>query len=811
MPYNKRYTVPFISSPHRDKLETVKPVQWELAFWGKDYTGSVTELCLNGDDAVTLETVDNDDSRFGTTVIGTKLTANLECDARWQFDSLFVEGNRDLLVTLDYNAGTPEAPFYRRFWTGWVKPEASKEPYSPKPYFVTVSAECGLASLKDTPLTDILGKRLSGVDNISNVLRTALRLTGHELPFSEVDNLYELSLMTPQRLVNGVANPAIDPLHETKLRRDSFVTDKNLPLNALETLERIALCRGAKIIQHDGDWWFVRRSEIAGGWNPLGPVATVNRRRYAFDNFETSSAASIGLGVTVDLDGNVRALSGGTTWWQSRLKRLAVSQQFGGYVTNLKNGTFSDLDGPNQPTNWTIRNFQPGEVLRGGEGTEANPHYLELRGLASSTFNYTDPSVVQRVQISPLSLENQIYALNQEYGFTLTGRFRIQNTRGALVAVLATVVTGEGDTIIGPNGPIRQPKLGVAILKADGSWKLNPSRRDMVAIPFNHVSRIGGVEEKAENYWQKPKLGYGDIEITTAPLKGILYVDVYLKPGERLDGQPATPQSYIRYYDIRVNPEDPDVTLDGQTITEGLTLPLLESPPDPDATHYLGDVPDVALADKRLNTLLRVDGQTPTTTWYNPNDGDRLNGRNLLAYNTTERFADVASPSMVWEGELVGNLPMGPLTVLYFTDVTRNGGRPPFEIVRYRFDVQRHYHRVTAVEVRQPVTVQRQRHWDTPDGPVLQEEDPATGKEVGIVKRLDEVGKKIGKVLVSYQKKPAGGRVGADELEGYVEVDEDDELPTLYVGVKNRDTGKLIGSVAAKFRKIIDLDDFLNG
>ncbi|CCH54491.1 hypothetical protein BN8_03667 [Fibrisoma limi BUZ 3] len=772
----------------------VLPVDIVIEFKKRGYTGDPVEIRASKESTVVRETVDSSDSRW-TPILAQKVSISLFCEEFWDFKDLYVETDDTYQVVITKNVGTRSNPLLVTEFTGWLLSDDAAEPYTVKPYRVRVSAICGLALLKSRPFVDLTGRPITGMRDLLDLLADALLQTGYDLPIVTADNLYELYDMASGQLLNGLPNPAYDPLKRTRIKGEHFTDDKNQPLSCTDVLKAILEARGARLTQWNGMWFIVRSSEVVGGWNPWsGDPSALCMRRYAdATELENPLVEYRILKQTVTLPGTLRPLATAKVAYEPPLKKYTVKQDFGRTINLLPNGKFSASAG-GFPTIWQRNRLSSTGTDRSaiylGSGLEGDPYRVRIYGIASDEADRGKEFIYQQIRL-PQFVKGQA-------GYVIKGKMQVNNCRGAMLIVQGQV----------ENNP-HPPNDGKwAWLKVDDkSWDIQPKKKDMRCHTFPHVDTVPGVAEGKPG-WLKPKIGWGDFELEFNTNPFIRNIRICLCIAESLDGQTSTPTPWLDYADIRVERKVSDAGAPtGRYETRTQDNKQLVTTPEADLTITIGDVPDAADATGHLGTLYKPDGQTPASKWLNPNDVQHLErGGSMLSYAVSDRFGASIRAKQTWDGQLVGDLLLGPLSVPQFPDITGPDGPLSFQIVKWKQEMLFHKHTITAVEVIGEGGVQLiGKHWDTPSGPVSLEVDPLTGEPATTQSKLDEITKQI-KKLLSPILPTLKFELGVSTLPGsLVPLDESDRS-RYQLGVELSVNGKVIGNVRAIGRKINDLN-----
>lgn len=685
------------------------PPRYRVSFWRDGYTGEPIEL-LPGGSPLKIELADGSDNEFQA-IQPQKYTISLACQDYWEAKTFYVNTDRELKVIIEIDE-TGTGDHYVLLRQGWVQNADFSEDYGSKPYYVEVTAACGLATLKDRPLISELGKRLINQISLAHALQTALYHTDLTTDMVTAVNMFENADVGPGQTVNNLAIPTKDPLWQTLVPVDIFTKENNELLSCHEAIELICQSMRCRIIQHLGTWWVVAVPEIAGGFDPWNgtPSLTVQTRWY--DNTVLGEAPnnaknhSLSLHKAASKTGDLRVKADDPkTILLAHDDGIRIEQAFGRYVSKIPNGDFSQADSTGLPIGWKVNNIVPERRFRAGNGTEADPYRLVIRGLTDEKINDQTPYVYTRLEY--LNASKEYTKFNHR---TLKGRFRLQNLHAAKLWAIA--VRDDGDYLF---------------VKGDWAPINKNSKAQSVGTLIPNVSVINGRDV--------PKPGWCDINIDLGTIDRVKSLIICLGMGEALNAYDGSghitgpnigpPDPLIEYADIRMEVAQEGLNLDGiqRTIVQpGKTVK------DTTLSLVIGDVPDMANPVDRIGTFFKranYPNLVPTTRWVKPDqivlsDGTFANGGkglpmiDIIAQDYARQRL-YAVPT--FEGELVGQMPYGPLTAFHIDDLPELGTAV---ITRWSWLPKEAFHSITAkklmLDIAEDDIPDSKHQWQTPDG-----------------------------------------------------------------------------------------------
>ena len=765
---------------------------YRVNFLYEGYSGAIIEL-LPGEDPVTLELSDPTDNVFEP-ILPQEFTFSLACQEYWQAQDLYVTDGKQIQVLIERQNPDVSSQYlvHRR---GWLSPAELKEDYGPKPYGVEVKAICGLALLKDIPLLNKDGKRLKGLISQSEVIRTALDKIGLGGNLVSGVNLYEGSDLRQSVLVNGLANPLTCPLYTTGMDAETFVKDDGTVMSCWDALNKI-LERDLQLGSLFGNWYVLRVPDKIGDWDPWNApnAQTIHTRTYFGSDFTSApvSHESIDLGVIINAPNNAIKVAADPSqyWKQTAQSGVRVEFEFGRWKSVLPD--FSQYNAASTfPEGWEGQSLVPSQHYYAGTGTEDDPYRVGIYGGSDQYVNTGQGAMFCHITYPAGSREQTRYLKR-----TIKGRARLFNVRAA--QIWAVIVRREN----GPHLAIGNEGQNLSDWKAFIRLKKSEAVTTRLYNTYN-VPYTAGNETK-QHIRTKP--GWFDITVELPIIDGVLEFYLYLGMAEKLDEVDPNIPEKVEYADIRMEVEEDGLNLSGMQQT--IVRPA-KTVKDSILKLELGDVPSAAVPYQRLGTLYNIpNGQVATTLWHRPDwpilpTGFIGNGgkpQTLLSWLTNTYASQEMNSPVVFEGDVIGDLPFGPFSVFRFTDAP---DWKPQVLTRWKNSLRFRKHSVTAPELlTAPVTtpagtpVPPVKEWQTPDGPVPMNAlddgtpiEPSTGSKLGDLIKLKSQLIGLG-VLPAY---PTAGTAPLGLASG----------TSGRFGAQVYNNGQYLGSVLALFRKQI--------
>ncbi|QHV99229.1 hypothetical protein [Spirosoma endbachense] len=665
--YVEKYYAEFIEQPNKGL--GLFPALYKISFRFPDFSGTPTKLQVYKDSPVKISKSTSDSSRLA---FWHPLKADFKLRASNAFESreFYVRSDRDIQVVILKDTTATGFAYTSTVFAGWLLPADFSERYGKKPYPISVSASCGLSTLKDRPILDPDGKRLQGYVSKSTVIRTALYNSGLELPLITGVNLFERASLAAGQLINGKANPASDPLFTTQMQAEALVSDSGETLSCYDALKKVLEPMGVRLGQAEGKWFAIRADEITGEWDVWNQEAGKRLHTRTYTSSDLSAGPDINSDVSRDMlidiypNQTVRVKNEDPTLRLLGIKPgVKVVQQFGRYLNYLKNGDWASVDSTFLPTNWTRNNITADNSFRVGLGNEEDQYGMVLYGAGDEKANADTPSIRTRMIFEKGSL-----AYTQSYKRTLKCKFELHLIRAAKIVVLAyRDDSGNNDG-------------GEYILQGGGTWKRAPSRAEMVGLLTYNANEAGTISFP----------GISSITLPMNALDRVRMLDIWVCVGEALDlpgGGPnlGTPgnRPFVKYYNVTLETEKDGVNLESSQVVITDSKRKL----DATATLTLGDVP-WPLPNDRIGSLFRAGSHEPTVDWNRGDAGDAT-GKPLTNWLAESLARQTMQPSEVIEVTLMGRLPYGLHTGLRFLDIGRSGsGQIPLQSTNLSVEFQ---------------------------------------------------------------------------------------------------------------------------
>ncbi|WP_420147490.1 hypothetical protein, partial [Spirosoma sp.] len=454
---------------------------------------------------------------------------------------------------------------------------------------------------------------------------------------------------------------------------------------------------------------------------------------------------------------------------------VRIAQEFGASLGEVP--TFDEVDSTGLPIGWTSQNMGNNERYVTGTGTDVDPKKLVIIGGGDEKINGATPSVYCRIDYPAGSLENKdgVFMTRR-----IKAQFRLSEVRAAKVWV---VIQRDDEPYLLSNGQwIRFSKL---------------KKADSVATLFYNIYTVDGV--------QKTKPGWADLNLELPAIDRVYSIIIYLGRAELLDQPNPNIPPKVEYARVRMETSQEGLSLNG---TQQTIVRPGESVKDTTLTIQLGDVPAVAQPERRVGTLYHISG-VPTRLWFKANanvsaPGNGIAGGMTLLSTIAQHEAKQAMfPAKQIEGDLLGDLPYGPLTMLTTDDMADLGKA---FLTRWEWIVDECSHSISAERLMADQTglPQTVKEWDTPDGllPMAEGEDgsPVSPAEKKNFREDDQLLKRlIALGVVTPNLKAIPSQNGFTPLDGRGKL-----TANVYVG------GVLKGTIASRLRKLaLTLDDLL--
>ena len=336
-----------------------------------------------GDQPITISNPDKGEYKLEP-INGTECSIGLIADENFELADLYTADEREWLVLI-----TGAMKF-----TGYLIPDSCSEPYSPKPYDVSISATDAVGTLKDIPFQNEDKTKIKGKRSDREVLTLALSKTGLKLGMAIGVNIYETSM------TNKTIND--DPLSQAFIDCQRFIDEEQNAFSCEEVIRSIMVRYSARLRQFNNEWQIVRIPELINGVVPA--------RR--FDN-NGVLIGNISLGNVIDAGGSNRTLRpvGNTSFDKAFLSSIAYYQY--GYLGNtLINGDMDTWTSkPNGlPDGWVL--VQNGGTITAttgvrltSQGEETTDYFINISGNGGGRVENTNPVQIRANETPRVSLD----------------------------------------------------------------------------------------------------------------------------------------------------------------------------------------------------------------------------------------------------------------------------------------------------------------------------------------------------------------------------------------------------------------------
>ena len=687
----ERYYAEYREAP--DAGLGLTPWLFRIAFLFEGYSGSSSELEVYAKEPLKISLA-NTTSNIFEPIRAQKAQIALRTYSIDVAQSFYVSSDRQIQVVVKVDTTGVGNAYKTIVFTGWLLPNSLKYDYKVAPFALNITADCGLSTLQGRPLLTSDQKRIQGTPSVSEVMRTALALTGITSQMMTGVNLYEISDVGYSQVVNGLAQQGRDPLFQTQLSAEALLSDKNEPISCWDALKKCLTSLGAALTQIEGRWWVVRVPEMAGGYDvwPASSSTTIRMRGHYSDYVNSppngGSDLPVDLNVYASPSGALRVLKKNPTMNIPPYKEgVRIEQNFGGWRASLPD--FSQYDTTTHfPLGWQGQSLVPSQVYRQGVGTEADPFRMTIVGGSDNYANNGQGALFAKITYPEGAPERTKYLKR-----TIKGRFRINNTRAA--QLWAIIVRQEN----GPHIPVNSEWKALKKLK----------KNEAETARFYNTYTVDGVV--------KAKPSWADFSYELPVIDGVLELYVFLGMAERLDVVDPNQIQTVEYADIRMEVEQDGLNLNGTQQTIAKPGQLVK---DPSLTISLGDIPEAAQPNQRLDTFYNRTSGKPTLIWYRADanvggvGNGVLGGQTLLSWLTESYARQALYPAVNFEGTLMGRLGYGPLSVLSISDAPESGKGL---FTRWEWSTRACQHTVTAQKLNSDAALPIQKkEWQTPDG-----------------------------------------------------------------------------------------------
>lgn len=213
---------------------------------GRDFAGSSTEI-KTGETPLVIS-YPGDDQKIFNPILGSQAKIQLFSETDFQFIELHSSDARAHRVDI-YKESVLD-------WTGWLLPDLFSEPYIAPPYYVEVTARCGLGELKEIDFPETVQaytqSEPAGTSvtfaNLYSIICEGLRQIETDLYLNDCINVY-----------SGENDDETDsPLPQTYINVSAYSG-----MNFYEAISDILLTFGARLYQMNAEWWIVRIKEVS--------------------------------------------------------------------------------------------------------------------------------------------------------------------------------------------------------------------------------------------------------------------------------------------------------------------------------------------------------------------------------------------------------------------------------------------------------------------------------------------------------------------------------------------------------------------
>ncbi|CCH02011.1 hypothetical protein FAES_4011 [Fibrella aestuarina BUZ 2] len=557
---------------------------------------------------------------------------------------------------------------------------------------VTFIAGCGLTNLKTRPVVTQSGAYPTGPQQIKRLLEDLLGQSGLGLNLTSVVNLTPIS---DRVQINGA-----DPLTRQYIDGETFRPSGQEPPSAFEVLDNLCTTYNANLVQWGGRWWLARANELPGGWLPPnaanGATAEQAYVRYYGNPGDFEAAVKQLQSFTTPLGPGypLRVLESATTSPRRPETQIRVDQKLGPAKSILNNGDFAleGVAGPSgMPAYWGLTNGDT-NAQRLGTGRPDDPFRVRIYGT-----NKVAIPIYGEV-LAVMTSAEWAAGTKVRPAYRLKGKFRLNNARGANIQVVAALSTGLYKK---PGGIVFGSPATWFLLNEDGTWLPDPAREERNGIELVNVDKVGDLEQ-ARTDWAEIDIPLNSLRIPPAPVSyaNILRYEIKLAQATPLAGAPSTDQ-WIEYADMRLVLEGENQYKGRQYTVTNQVIPNSNLKPRDYNTVTL------AYADASFAAFGATEG-----AFYMKGINDELvlaygydkpdvpnsigTGAPLACWCAEERGAQVGKINQRFDGELLGDVPWGPLSVFRFVDWTTAAR---LAMTRFRWDLPKMQWELSAVEI----------------------------------------------------------------------------------------------------------------
>lgn len=328
----------------------------------RDYSGAPIEV-LSGGSPVSIQMMDVDNAF--------QPLRSLKFTFEWISDEISGFDISDLFITDDkkyqFKFSKYDGENKVLLYTGYLVFIECQEPFSSKPYPVTISATCSLPFVRDDYFLTDTGQFVEGKVSLIKIIASCLSSTGLQLPIHTYVNLFE----------EGMTVGNQSPLSLAEIDSDGLRGKKGG-----EVLEGILGALNAFIVQSEGAWIIKGVREQAGFF---GECRSFDHLGEPTGYSINQQAVSIGrTKYNIDTP-NLRPESDVEEFFAEPNSIASVTVSPGIAVNRLPNGTFSGAIFSGNIPGW-VDNFNalqhpiaPGWT-RSGTGNPGDPYKIDITG-----------------------------------------------------------------------------------------------------------------------------------------------------------------------------------------------------------------------------------------------------------------------------------------------------------------------------------------------------------------------------------------------------------------------------------------------
>lgn len=306
---------------------------WKWDFQWDGYSGDVIDMQGTGDPGM-YEALSDTDDILDNPIKGTQVKLKVYAEENLDYEDFFTV--KDMEVKCLIYAGS------NLFFSGYVQSRTYSEPYDGAPYWVEITAICGLALLKNHKYDDS-GSTYYGHEFISAIIMDDILDKIDYNKFHEIINIYDSD-------INSAVGDS--PLDQILLDRIRFAD-----MSCYEVLSYILMSFNAVIRQAEGVFYIYRPLELRHG--------TSYCRTYTTSTLKSDS--TIDVVIYIDSTGTATELhshNGGVKMLLIPAKKIILHQDLGYKESWLKNYKFDSIDLDLSygliPTHWEPTNITSG-------------------------------------------------------------------------------------------------------------------------------------------------------------------------------------------------------------------------------------------------------------------------------------------------------------------------------------------------------------------------------------------------------------------------------------------------------------------